>query len=66
MIICCMNCTSAGEGGGSVALVEGGNVRVGWPGAPGWTTTGVSCAETDSDIKIASVPAAMSLSRKLE
>ena len=32
-----------------MARVEGGSVRVGWPGAPGWTTTGVAgspcCAE---------------------
>jgi len=35
-----MNCTSAGESGGSVALVVAGNVRVGWPGAPGCTMTG--------------------------
>jgi len=41
MIMPCMNCTSAAELGGSVALVEGGNVLVGWPGAPGWTTIGV-------------------------
>ena len=45
-----MNCTSEGEAGGSVALVVGGRVRVGFPGAPGWTTTGVDgeacCAET--------------------
>jgi hypothetical protein len=41
MIIPCMNCTSAAERGGSVALVVAGNVRVGWPGAPGCTMTGV-------------------------
>ena len=40
MIIPCMNCTSAGEVGGSVARVDGGNCLVGWPGAPGCTTTG--------------------------
>src|SRR5215216_195903 len=52
MIIPCMNCTSAGEFGGNVARVEGGSVRVGWPGAPGWTTIGAQacCAETGSDI----------------
>jgi hypothetical protein len=63
-----MNWTSAGEVGGNVARVEGGNVRVGWPGAPGWTTTGVAgsaCwAETDSDNKHARAPAAKS--RELE
>src|SRR5689334_535436 len=50
IIMPCMNCTSAGEAGGSVALVVGGSWRVGCPGAPGWTTTGgddgVCCAET--------------------
>lgn len=40
MIMPCMNCTSAGERGGRVALVDVGNVLVGWPGAPGCTTTG--------------------------
>src|SRR6185436_7275549 len=49
MIMFCMNCVSAGECGGNVARVEGGNERVGWPGAPGWTTTGVSCAATGRD-----------------
>ena len=35
-------------------MVDGGNVLVGWPGAPGWTTTGLgsaSCAATDTDTK---------------
>jgi len=63
-----MNCTSAGEYGGNVARVEGGSARVGWPGAPGWTTTGVAgsacCAETDSDNKHARAPVANS--RELE
>jgi len=54
MIIPCMNSTSFGERGGSVALVDGGSVRVGWPGAPGCTTTGgagdsACCAQTGSD-----------------
>jgi len=39
-----MNCASAAEAGGSVALVVEGRVRVGFPGAPGWTTTGVAGA----------------------
>lgn len=52
-----MNFASAGEYGGNVALVEDGNVLVGWPGAPGWTTTGVCCADTDSDKKQTRVPA---------
>lgn len=52
-----MNCTSAGEYGGKVARVEGGNVLVGWPGAPGWTTTGdfgsaCCCALTGIDSKL--------------
>jgi hypothetical protein len=38
-----MNSTSFGELGGSFALVEEGSTRVGSPGAPGWTTTGISC-----------------------
>src|SRR5215831_2449478 len=41
MIIPCMNSTSACDRGGSVALVEGGSVFVGLPGAPGCTTTGL-------------------------
>ena len=43
--------TSAGELGGNVGRVEGGSAFVGWPGAPGWTTTGVCCAATESDNK---------------
>ena len=38
-----------------MALVVAGNVRVGWPGAPGWTTTGVErsacCAQIGSENK---------------
>lgn len=64
----CMNRTSAGERGGSVALVEGGSVRVGWPGAPGWTTTGVAdsdcCAETMSENRPAIVLTTMRPLRK--
>ena len=37
----CIKATSAGERCGSVAWVEGGRVLLGFPGAPGWTTTGV-------------------------
>src|SRR5687768_15129870 len=62
MIIPCMNCTSASDGGGSVALVDGGSVRVGCPGAPGWTTTGVAgsacCAQTGSENRHTRVVAA--------
>ena len=36
----CINSTSAGEGGGRTARVEGGRVLVGVPGGPGWTMTG--------------------------
>src|SRR5215468_5417929 len=35
-----MNSTSFGEAGGSVPVVFDGSVRVGCPGAPGWTITG--------------------------
>src|SRR5258708_16030363 len=59
-----MNCTSAGEAGGNVALIVGGTVRVGFPGAPGWTTTGVAgavcCALTRKENKLARVLAAAS------
>jgi hypothetical protein len=40
MIIPCMKLTSASERGGSVARVDGGSVLLGFPGAPGCTTTG--------------------------
>jgi hypothetical protein len=60
----CMKRTSAGERGGTLALVEGGSVRVGWPGAPGCTTTGVigpaCCAQTGSENKPARVLPAIS------
>jgi len=50
-----MNFTSAGETGINVTLVEDGRVLVGWPGAPGWTTTGeggsACCPKIDSDNK---------------
>jgi hypothetical protein len=63
MIIPCMNSTSFGERGGSVALVDGGSVLVGWPGAPGCTTTGgafesACCAQTGCDKKHVRAPAA--------
>jgi hypothetical protein len=56
MIMFCMNRVSAGECGGNVARVDGGNVRVGWPGAPGWTTTGVCCAAKGVSIEMAKSP----------
>src|SRR6266550_1880480 len=70
MIMPCMNRVSAVERGGSVALVDGGSVRVGWPGAPGWTTTGVAgspvCAQTGSENNPASVLAAINPLRHAE
>jgi hypothetical protein len=68
MIIPCMNSTSFGEPGGSVALVEGGSVRVGRPGAPGCTTTGgafeSACrAQTGGDKKHMRAAAAISTPR---
>src|SRR6185295_2539982 len=62
MIIPCMNSTSLGEAGGSVALVDAGKVRVDWPGAPGCTITGsvgFCCAQTGDTNKIR-MPAAKS------
>src|SRR5580765_2267006 len=44
MIMPCMNAASAGDFGGSVALVDGGSVLLGSPGAPGWTTAGLGGA----------------------
>ena len=65
-----MNCTSAGERGGSVALVDGGSVRVGWPGAPGCTRVGgagsACCAQTDTENKPARENAAISARRHAE
>lgn len=50
-----------------MALVDGGRVRVGWPGAPGCTTTGglgsACCADTGSEKKHAKAPAAKSPTR---
>src|SRR5438309_653538 len=64
MIIPCMNSTSFGERGGKMARVEDGSVSVGWPGAPGCTTTGAaesgSCAQTGSERKHTIVPAVIS------
>src|SRR6266850_5187908 len=70
MIMPCMNSTSFGERSGSVARVDGGSVRVGWPGAPGWTTTGVAgsacCAQTGSENKPARILPAISPLRYAE
>jgi hypothetical protein len=62
MIIPCMNFTSASEIGGSCALVEGGRVRLGWPGAPGCITTGC-CARTGNEKKQGIIAAAKSTLR---
>jgi hypothetical protein len=35
-----MNSTSACDRGGSFPVVDGGSLLLGFPGAPGWTTTG--------------------------
>jgi len=59
-----MNSTSAGEVGGSVPFVDDGSARVGFPGAPGWTTTGaggVCCAQTRKENKLARMHAAASM-----
>lgn len=61
MIIPCIKSTSFGEGAGRVPRVEAGSDRVGWPGAPGWTTTGAcgSCrAQTGRDTQHARATAA--------
>jgi hypothetical protein len=69
MIIPCINSTSFGERSGSFALVDGGNIRVGCPGAPGCTITGslgsVCCAQTGSDKKHARTAAAIIVDRSL-
>jgi hypothetical protein len=59
-----MNFTSAGECGGNIARVEDGSILVGWPGAPGWTTTGF-CAETGRENKHVSTQAAQYVIRQL-
>src|SRR5580704_5942567 len=65
MIIPCMNSTSACERLGSVPLVDGGNVLLGLPGAPGCTTTGgaesVCCAQTLKQNNSAETLAAISM-----
>ena len=65
MIMPCINSTSFAECGGNVARVDAGKDLVGWPGAPGWTTTGdagsACCAQTDSDNKHVSADPAIKL-----
>src|SRR5262249_30669507 len=67
MIIPCINSTSFGERGGNVALVDEGNMRLGWPGAPGCTTTGAlgsgCCERSGTDNKTARIPAHKKLHR---
>lgn len=46
MIMPCVNSTSACDRGGSAALVEGGSVLLGLPGAPGCTITGGGAEST--------------------
>src|SRR6185295_492596 len=64
MIMCCINSMFLGEAGGNVPVVVGGSVRVGWPGAPGWTTTGPgggACCALITDVsRTARAPAARS------
>jgi hypothetical protein len=66
MIMPCMNSTSACDGGGSVALVEGGSTLLGFPGAPGCTTTGASagwacCVRALGENELAGALAAISM-----
>ena len=61
-----MNSTSACDGCSNVALVEDGSVLLGFPGAPGCTTTGVSaagasCARAEIDNELAKMLAAISV-----
>src|SRR5580704_19655250 len=65
MIIPCMNATSAGERSGRTPLVDAGRVLLGFPGAPGCTTTGavaesVCCARPARDPNAAAALAASS------
>src|SRR5574341_351440 len=60
----CINSTSLGEPGGSVARVDAGSVLVGCPGAPGCTTTGAldsfCWAQTGSADRQVSIPIVIS------
>ncbi len=53
-----------------MGLVVAGRIRVGWPGAPGCTTTGVAesdcCAQTGKENRHASVMAVISPLRRAE
>src|SRR5260370_23840588 len=65
MIMPCTNSTSDCDRGGSVALVDGGSVLLGLPGAPGCTTTGVAgpvcCILAGEEKKPVGAPAASSM-----
>jgi hypothetical protein len=62
----CMNSTSACDGCSNVALVEDGSVLLGFPGAPGCTTTGVPaegacCPRAGIESELAKMLAAISV-----
>src|SRR6266849_5970497 len=60
MIMPRMNSASAADGGGSFAVADGGSLRLGAPGAPGWTTTGLAwtaCAHAAAQNKPTRAPA---------
>src|SRR5580693_484743 len=68
MIMPCMNCTSARDGGSSVPFVEAGSVLLGFPGAPGCTTTGavaesVCCARPAAEKPVGALTASSTPSR---
>src|ERR1700691_6507440 len=65
MIMPCVNATSAGERAGSTPFVDGGRILLGFPGAPGCTTTGavaesVCCARKARERNAAAALAASS------
>src|ERR1700731_2533612 len=65
MIMSRINSASACDRGGSFALVDGESVLLGFPGAPGCTTTGFAgslcCARAVERKEAAGVPAASSM-----
>src|SRR6202050_2537870 len=65
MIMPCMNSTSAFDHCGGAPFVVGGSVLLGFPGAPGCTTTGAAespcCARAPHHIKPAATLAASSM-----
>ena len=60
MIMPCMKATSAAERCGKVGLVDAGSVLLGWPGAPGCTTTGGEASWAKAVGKDAEATAAVS------